>query len=113
MGGGDRKRGEIGHLGVSLKFSARVEDDFWGIDTLLPEFDGAGRLGVVAAERLLVAGADVGPLDLVDRAGLRSCWLFLRDLVPGVLEMVDLNGRVGDGSRDGRGEGAADEVAEL
>lgn len=113
IGGGDRSRGETGHLGASLKFSTIVDGDFCGIDTSPLELAGAGRLGVVAAERVFVAGADVGPLDLVDRAGLRSCWLFLRDLLPGVLEVVDLRGRVGDGSRDGRGDGAADEAAEL
>lgn len=66
------------------------EDSFWGIDTWLVLLAGAGRLGVVAADRVLPAGAEVGPVDLVDRAGLVSCWLFFRDLVPGTgLKAVD------------------------
>jgi hypothetical protein len=89
IGGGDRNRGETGHLGVSFRFSTIVEDNFWGIDTWLLELAGAGRLGVVAAERVLVAGAEVGPVDLIDRAGLVSCWLFFRDLVPCGLEAGD------------------------
>jgi hypothetical protein len=112
IGGGDRNRGETGHLGVSFKFSTIVDDSFWGINVaLLLELAGAGRLGVVEADRVLVAGADVGPADLRDRGGL--VWLFFRDLVPGGLEAVDRCGRVGDGSREARGEGVADDAAEL
>lgn len=58
---------------MSFKFSTIVEDSFWGIDTWLLGLAGAGRLGVVAADRVLVAGAEVGPVDLIDRAGLISC----------------------------------------
>lgn len=112
MGGGDRNRGETGHRGESFKLS-RFDGDFWGIDTLPAASVGGGRLGVVAEERVLVVGADVGPVDLVDRAGLGSCWLFFRDLVPGARGVFDLAGRVGDGSREARGDGAADEAAEL
>ena len=112
-GGGDRNLGETGHLGVSLKFSTAVGDDFWGIDPLPLEVEGAGSLGVVAADRVLLEGAEVGPLDLKDRAGLRSCWLFLRDLVPGAEEAVGLRGRDGEGSREGLGEGTVDDAAEL
>lgn len=80
---------------------------------MLPDVEGAGRLGVVAADRVLVDGAEVGPLDLMDRAGLRSCWLFFRDLVPGGLEVLNRRGRVGEDSREGRGEGTVDDAAEL
>ena len=89
IGGGDRNRGETGHRGVSFRFSTMVEESFWGIDTLLLEVLGAGRLGVVDADNDLVAGTEVGPVDLIDRAGLVSCWLFLRDLVPWGLGTVD------------------------
>jgi hypothetical protein len=72
---------------------------------------GVGRLGVVEADKVLTAGAEVGPADLKERAGL--VWLFFRDLVPGDLGRAVRCGRVGDGSREPRGEGVADDAAEV
>lgn len=59
-------------------------------------------------------------MDLVDRAGLTSVWLFLRDLeIGGPVELfladvvVLIEGLVGEGSRDGRGDGAAELLADA
>lgn len=74
------------------------------------------RAGVVADERILDEDGRAGVFGFACRAGLRSWWLFLRDLVPGFAEealevFVRESGLVGEGSRDGSGEGAADDVA--
>lgn len=65
-----------------------------------------------ADERLLDDGEGPGMLDLVGRAGLTSGWLFLRDLEPEPASLVDevaLRGfRVGEDSRDARGEAATE-----
>lgn len=103
-----------------------VEADFWGSGALMFG-SGAkgGRAGVEEAEIALVcceeiaAVFDDAALDFAaGREGLRSCWLFLRDLVPGPTEgflaaaMEALKDRLGDGSLEAKGELAAEEVAE-
>lgn len=73
---------------------------------------GAGKTGVVAADSCLDMFARLGMLDLIDRAGLTSCWVFFVDLVPVVRGAFVLAGRDGDGSRDARGEGTTEEAAD-
>lgn len=73
---------------------------------------GAGKLGVVAADNCLDMFARLGMLDLIDRAGLTSCCAFFVDLVPVVRGAFGLADRAGDGSRDARGEGTAEEAAD-
>jgi len=72
MGGGDRNRGETGHRGVPLSVSV-VPEGFCGPAALVRLSVGAGRMGVVAADKVLAAVAAVGRVDLVGRVGLRSC----------------------------------------
>jgi hypothetical protein len=111
IGGGERNRGETGHRGASpSRMLSRVVGDFWGINTLLLGSAGAGRLGVVAADSVFDVFAKVGTPDLVDRAGLSSCWLFFRDLVPEAREALDLTARAGDDSLEARGDGITEEA---
>ncbi len=119
MGGGDRSLGETGHLGDSRRCSIAV-GDLMGAPMLFEarsEADGRS-VGVLADVSALDAGADAGAGDwlacFVDREELRSCWLFFLERMP---ELADEarevatrdNGLVGEGSRDGRGDGAADD----
>jgi hypothetical protein len=118
MGGGDRNRGDTGHLGDSRKWSI-VVGDLTGAPALElgSEVDGR-RVGVLAEESDLDPDAG-GPLAcFADREGLRSCWLFFLERIPEfadeVREVAVLdNGLVGDGSRDTRGEGAADDEVDV
>lgn len=113
IGGGERNRGETGHRGASpSRILSRVVGDFWGINTLLLGSAGAGRLGVVAAESVFEVLAKVGTPDLVDRAGLSSCWLFFRDPVPEARGALDRTGRAGDDSLEARGDGITEEAPE-
>jgi len=80
--------------------------------------DVAGRRGgVVVEESVLVAEDAAGLLGRPSREGLTSWKLFFRDRVPGLVVARDAcvreSGRVGDGSREASGEGAADEDAEV
>ena len=72
MGGGDRRRGETGHLGESRRCSAWV-GDLRGTGALMPgSLERGGSDGVVADERVLEAedkGAG-GGLDLAGLGGL-------------------------------------------
>lgn len=82
-GGGERRRGEMGHRGLSRGCSG-----FWGPDARMVEASDVvgSKVGIVAEERapsFCVAG--VGMLVRL-RDGLVSCWLFLRDRVAGVAE---------------------------
>lgn len=67
-----------------------------------------------ADDKLLEFGAGPGMLDLIWRAGLSSCWLFLRGLEPAsLLDEEALRGlRVGEDSREARGEEATELSAE-
>ena len=115
IGGGDRNLGDTGHRGDSRRWSNAV-GDFIGTGALMFGSDMAGRrVGVFVDERILeVEVEDVPELfGRVARGGLVSCRLFFRDLVPGFVDearelAVRERGRVGDVSREGRGEGAAD-----
>ncbi|SPQ20891.1 a4b0aba0-6f85-418c-af19-db999d8721ff [Thermothielavioides terrestris] len=117
MGGGDRNLGETGHLGDSRRCSIAV-GDLTGAPTFVPRSDVDGRrVGVFAEDRFLDAGAGVGWLCLADREGLGSCWLFFRERIPEFADEVReavgrRKGLVGEGSRDARGDGAADEEEE-
>lgn len=84
-----------------------------------------GRVGVdetaVAPGWCRVKGGGIDGLAAVfaaGREGLRSCWLFLRDLLPGPEEkflaaaMDALRVLLGDGSLEANGELAAEDVAE-
>lgn len=78
-GGGDRRRGETGHRGLSLAGVSEFDGYFWGPVSLPSGSDEAGRrLGVVAAERIL-EGVWRGMWDRGVLAGLVSWWLFLLD----------------------------------
>jgi len=75
---------------------------------------------VVVDDNVLAAVAedDVGLLGRPTRDGLLSCRLFFRDLVPGLVDearetFVRERGRVGDGSRETSGDGAAEEEVEA
>lgn len=117
MGGGDRNLGETGHLGDSRRCSMEV-GDLTGAPTLVlgSETDGK-RVGVLADVNVLDVGAGCGTFCLDCREGLRSCWLFFRERTPEfaneVREAVRDNGLVGDGSREGSGEAAADDDADV
>lgn len=114
MGGGDRSLGETGHLGDSRRCS-NVAGDLMGAPTLEVKSEADGRrVGVLADDRVLDAGAGPGWLCLADREGLRSCWLFFRERRPEFADDVrDVavrdSGLVGEGSRDAKGDGAADD----
>lgn len=113
-GGGDRKRGETGQRGLSLRSGIAV--GFWGVGAWIWGSLFVGRrFGVVVDES--VRGTDVGSgmLDLVCRDGLRSCWLFLRDRLALPSRCVDdvLRGlRVGEASREAVGDWLTEFVAE-
>ncbi|GKT50389.1 uncharacterized protein ColSpa_10570 [Colletotrichum spaethianum] len=77
------------------------------------------RVGVVAAERTLddAGGPGMLLLDLGVRTAVKSCWLLLRDLSPGVDAdlgaMVGFEGCLeGEVSRELYGDGVKDVVAE-
>lgn len=115
IGGGDRNLGDTGHRGDSLRCSWAV-GDFTGAP--MDESDVTGRsVGVVVEESVLVAEDAAGLLGRPSREGLTSWRLFFRDRVPGLVVARDAwvreSGRVGDGSREASGEGAADEDAEV
>ncbi len=95
--------------------------DFIGavtLEALESEADGR-RVGVLADERVLEPGAGAGlPAGLAGRVGLRSCWLFLRERMPELADevrevAVRERGRVGEGSREGRGDWAAEDEVEA
>jgi hypothetical protein len=116
IGGGDRSLGETGHRGDSRKCSWAA-GDLTGAPRAGSVVTGS-RVGVVVEERVLTAEGAVGMLGRPTREGLTSWRLFFRDLVPGFVEdaretFVRERGRVGDGSREANGEGAADEDAEA
>jgi len=116
-GGGDRNLGDTGHRGASPGRSGAT-DGFWGTGVLTVESAGAGgRAGVLDADS--VRGAPgAGTVDRDGRDGLLSWVLFLRDLVPAVpvgaaLAVFDLmGGRMGDESREAKGEAFVDVDAE-
>jgi hypothetical protein len=116
MGGGDRNLGETGHLGDSLRCSW-VVGDLTGAPMLGSDVAGR-RVGVVEEERVLICEDSVGLLGLPTREGLTSWRLFFRDRVLGFVDegrerLVRESGRVGDGSRETRGEAEADDDAET
>jgi len=118
MGGGDRNLGETGHLGDSRRWSI-VVGDLMGAPTLelRSEVDGR-RVGVSADDSVLDAGASAGLACFAERDGLRSCWLFFLERMPEFADEVREvavrdNGRVGECSRDGRGDGAAEDEVEV
>jgi hypothetical protein len=118
MGGGDRNLGDTGHLGDSRKWSI-VVGDLTGAPTLeLGSEVVGGSVGVLAEESDLDPGADGGLACFADREGLRSCWLFFLERIPEFADEVREvairdNGLVGDGSRDTRGDGAADDEVDV
>lgn len=120
MGGGERRRGETGHLGDSRRCSIAV-GDFIGavtLEALDSEAEGR-RVGVLADERVLEPGAGDGlAAGLAGREGLRSCWLFFLERMPELADevrevAVRERGRVGEGSREARGDWAAEDEVEA
>lgn len=113
IGGGDRNLGETGHRGDSLRCSNTV-GDLTGTGALICGSDVAGRrVGVLLDESVLEVDEVAVLFGRVKREGLVSWRLFFRDLFPGVADeprelAVRERGRVGEGSREGSGDGAAD-----
>lgn len=112
-GGGDRKRGETGHRGLSLR-SETI--GFWGVGAWICGSCGVGgSTGVVVDDRLLDDGVRPGaPERICWRVGLRSCWLFWRDREPlsRVDDVVLRALRPGDESLEARGECVAELFAD-
>lgn len=84
---------------------SEVEGSNWGVDVV---------------DRVLGNVVVVLWLDLIDRAGLTSVWLFLRDLETGApveLVLADagvlIEGLEGEGSREARGDGLAELLADA
>ncbi len=117
-GRSDRSLGETGHLGDSRRCSIAVGDLMRAHLMFEARSEADGRsVGVLADDSVLDAGADAGAGDwlaFADRGELRACWLFFLERMP---ELADEarevaprdSGLVGEGSRDGRGDGAADD----
>jgi hypothetical protein len=121
MGGGDRNLGDTGHLGDSRRCSI-VVGDLTGAPASGVELDADGRsVGVLADDSVLEpgAGAGAGLACLADdRVGLMSWWLFFLERIPEFAdeareEAVRESGLVGEGSRDARGDGAADDEVDV
>jgi hypothetical protein len=107
-GGGDFKRGETGHDGVSLEGSPEpfVRCERGSLDEGSVEGCSAGNEAFARARCIMAADGGVGRFG--SRCGLTS-WLFLRDRAP--LDGFEVGaaadgaeGPAGDGSRDERGE---------
>lgn len=81
FGGGDRKRGETGQRGLSLK-SAEGTPFFCGVEVGGASLATGGNEGAAEVDRLRVDAVCVGIWDREGRVGLSSCWLFLRERVP-------------------------------
>lgn len=116
-GGGDRSLGETGHRGDSRRCSMEV-GDLTGAPTFeLGSGTDGGSVGVLEDDRVVVVlegGAGGGLFCLADRVGLRSCRLPLRERMPAFAGearevVVRDSGLAGDGSREGSGDGAADD----
>lgn len=114
-GGGLFSLGLTGQRGVLLAGSLGI-DCFWGTGDrmVMSEVEGS-NWGVDVVDRVLGNVVVVLWLDLVDRAGLTSVWLFLRDLETGApveLVLADagvlIEGLEGEGSREARGDGLAE-----
>jgi hypothetical protein len=96
-----------------------VVGDLTGAPTLELGSEVDGRsVGVLAEERDLDGGADGALVCFADREGLRSCWLFFLERIPEFADEVREvavrdSGLVGDGSRDTRGDGAADDEVDV
>lgn len=95
-GGGERRRGETGHRGLSRGCS-----DFWGPDArAVDASDAVGRrVGIVEEARVAAFCVAAAGLLVRLRVGLVSCPLFLRDRIVGVAEAdgcADCFGNVGD-----------------
>ena len=96
---------------------SEVRDSFWGTGAFIVESDEAGwRVGIEAADSALCWAAAEGGFVLVlaERDGLTSWVLFFLDRPGPVVERAEVpvlsDGRLGDDSRDGLGELAADGV---
>jgi hypothetical protein len=96
-----------------------VVGDLTGAPTLELRSDADGRsVGVLEEESVLDPGAGAALACLADREGLRSCWLFFLERIPEFADdvrevAVRDSGLVGEGSRDARGEGAADDEVDV
>lgn len=113
-GGGERRRGDTGHW--FSRTCSGLTGAFWGAGALAPaSWDAGRRVGVVAALRVLDPVGGMGMLDRDTRTGLDSWTLFFRDLVPGPLFLNELprgGGRIGDGSRELKGDCDVELVAD-
>lgn len=105
VGGGDRRRGDTGQRGVSLRCSA-VMGDFWGAETRVGEaVDTGPSLGVVAAEILVEEEPGVGAALVILEGLVSSCVLDLLGLEGVLLMEADrVSRRLGDVSREFDGE---------
>jgi hypothetical protein len=112
-GGGDRRRGDIGHRCALLSFARSGEvEDFWGAGpfTFVSCEEGAS-LGVLAADNVRDAWGSPGR---AWRVGLASV-LFLRDRLRANEGCVDdcRVRRMGEGSLDPSGLGTSELLADV
>jgi hypothetical protein len=115
-GGGERSLGDTGQRGVSL--TSEATEAFWGTGAFIVDSDAAGwRVGMDAADNALFWAAAEGGFVLVlvaERDGLTSWELFFLDRPGPVVERAEVvlfsDGLLGDDSREGLGEFAADGV---
>lgn len=114
-GGGDRRRGDTGHRGLSL--SSALKTGFCGVGAWICcccccSWEGAS-VGVLVEDNER-DGAAEDKLGRVVREGLLSVWLFFRDRLPGkrFAEAVLRGRRVGEESLEAKGEGPTELLAE-